>query len=103
MRDYMTLGPVPVDESCAQVGKDDFVEKERKELRAYRHQLERQFPDPPEGVTFGVKHFAHDFGSYGEVVAKYDDDDEKQLEFVYQIEANLPDKWDDEARKELDL
>ena len=103
MKDYMTLGPVPCDEPCAQVGQDDYPEQSRKECRAYVAQLHRHFGEPPEGAYFAVKSFPHDFGSYREVCVVFDDENEKAREFAYKCEAETPAEWDAQARQELGL
>ena len=67
--DYLTLGPVPCDEDCAQVGSRDFRNQSRREMKAYINQLKREFPEwVGHDVAFKIMSFAHDFGSYGEVV-----------------------------------
>ena len=103
MRDYITLGPCPCDEDCAQVGQDDYSERSRKECRAYFCQLRRQFGEEPEGTMFGAKSFPHDLGSYREVVIYYNSENGAALDFAYKVEDELPGEWDEEARKELGL
>jgi hypothetical protein len=101
--DYLYLGPTPADEDCAQVGQDNFRKQAEKEMKAYINQLSRMFPEHDEnGVGFRIKWQSHDFGTYGEVVAYYDDSIEESYEYALKIEWNLPDKWDDEALEELE-
>src|SRR3954467_11791277 len=98
MSDYLELGPVPCEENCQPVGMPEYDgQMARRELNVYKYQLERMFPL----LNFGVKWFPHDFGSYGEVVAYWND--EEEMEAVYDIEDKLPMKWDLESRKELGL
>ena len=95
MKDYISLGSVPVDEDCVQVSKtDDYLYKMKEECRKYMKQLEGQFPIP-EGVEahFTVKTFPHDFGPYCEVAIIFELDDDKSREFAYNIEDNLPEHW----------
>lgn len=99
----MTLGPTPPGEKCAQVGADDYPEKSRIETRAFLNQLIRQFGEPPPGARFTVKSFSHDFGSYREVCVAYDENSETAGDFAFNVENNLPESWDDAARKELGL
>ena len=97
MREYLELGPVPCDEECTQTGKSvGYEEKQNREMRAYKHQLERMFTDS----TFGVKRFAHDFGTYGEVVVYYHPGQPDE-ESAYDVESKLPQRWDVEAVREL--
>lgn len=101
--EYIELGPTPCEEDCAQLGTEDFRKRATKEMHAYVNQLYRQFADAYEnGVTFKIKWFNHDFGTYGEVCAFWDMDDRKATEYVYSVEGKLPSNWDDEAIKELE-
>lgn len=100
MTEYFILGPVPSDEDCAQVGDENFRQRATLEMDAYINQLYRLFPDADScGVIFTKKWFNHDFGSYGEVIANYNNDE--GFAFVLNVELNLPSYWDDEAREEL--
>lgn len=101
--EYMEIGPTPYDEDCAQVGSYNYRELARKEMNAFINQLNRTFPDANEkGISFKVKWFSHDFGSYGEVCMYWNIDDPIADQYVYAIDSNLPPKWDEEAIKELE-
>lgn len=96
MAEYTELGPVPCDEDAAQIGRDGFEEKNRKETRRYREMLEKRFP-PDQGfdlVWFQVRANAHDFGTYREVAVYYDVKGAEQAAFV---EEHAPATWDDKA------
>jgi hypothetical protein len=103
MKDYITLGSTPTDEDCAQIGTDDYFEKSKKELRAYKSMLERLFSEKlkDSGVYLKIKIFPHDFGSYSEVCVVFDDENEKQIEIAYDMDNNIPSNWDDIAMSEL--
>lgn len=102
MLNSMEIGPTPCDEPCAQLGSYGFEHQASKEMKAYINQLYRQFPDAIDnGVRFKARWFNHDFGRYGEVVIYWDDEDPIADEFAYKYESNLPEKWDEEALKEL--
>lgn len=96
MRDYLSIGSAPCDEECAQVGSPDYSTQARIECRAYMEQLRRLYPEP-QGGYFKLKSFPHDFGSYYEVVAVYDDEDEEATEWALGAEYGA-EKWDAEAR-----
>ena len=104
MREYLELGPVPCDEKCEQVGPDCDYRRMSAESREYANQLYRMFPGAEDAnCSFGVKSFSHDFGSYYETVVKYYPDDEKSVEFAFNVENNLPAEWDEQARVALGL
>ena len=102
MKDYFEIGPTPCSEDCAQVGSENFRLIASIEMEAYIDQLYRMFGEKIENssISFGKKWFNHDFGSYGEVVVFYDDDD-PNAHLIYEIERELPEFWDKEASKQI--
>jgi hypothetical protein len=102
MRDYLELSSVPIDEPCAMVGSADYHRRARLECRVFINQLERAFPEAiAAGLYFRIKANGHDFGTYYEVEAVFDNEDENQTEWAYTIEDELPIAWDEDARNEL--
>jgi len=99
MRDYLSIGSAPCDEECAQVGSPDYSTQARIECRAYMEQLRRLYPEP-QGGYFKLKSFPHDFGSYYEVVAVYDTEDEEPTNWAFDAEAGA-ENWDEEALQYL--
>lgn len=95
--DYVTLGPTPAGEDCEQLGPNYNNAKARKECLIYKKQLQRMFP----GGFFNIKSFSHDFGTYHEVVAYYDDNNDDAMGDAFEIENNTPEYWDDEAKAEI--
>lgn len=82
-REYINIGSTPCDETCLGVGHQNA----RKEVELYREQLEKEFPNG----SFRVKGFPHDFGTYYEVVAFYNDDcngDDPEMQAAYDAEGN---------------
>lgn len=102
-KDYLSLGSTPACEECAAVGSDNYQSRMRLESRLYIAQLERQFPNLPDGVYFRNKGFSHEFGTYHEVCVFFDDSDDTQIEAAYDVENNLPEKWDMPAQLAIDL
>jgi len=94
MRDHIYIGSAPSDELCAQLGFPDFERLQSIELTQFLRMLRERFPLP----DFRVKRESHDFGSYREVVAYFDDEDEDQAAQAYEAECYF-DKWDDQARE----
>jgi hypothetical protein len=96
MYEYVYLGSSPCDEECAQVGSNNYSERERKEIRAYIGQLTRilellgfKQETWPDSFALVRKSESHDFGSYAEVCAKFRDDDEDACNLAYVLESNL--------------
>ena len=100
--EYMEIGATPYDEDCAQVGSENYRKDAMKEMDAYINQLNRSFVlARTYGIAFKQKWFNHDFGSYGEVCIYWNNENEDADIHAYEIERNLPGKWDEEAKKEL--
>lgn len=102
MRDYINIGTTPTGEDCSQVGSEGYYEKARKESIIFINQLKRVFGEPPYGAAITIKSFPHDFGDYLDVVCVYDDQNEEAMNYAFKLEAETPEYWDDEAKKELD-
>lgn len=101
--DFISLGSTPCNEDCAQVGTDDYFARAKKECNVYMGQIMREFPEFPDGCWLSVKGFPHDFGTYYEVIVRYDETDEQATEFAYKLEGECPTEWDSEARNELGI
>lgn len=96
MRDYLTLGPVPVEEDCVQVNSNgDYLSAMSKEVRRYVELLDNRFSNKPDGAYFAVKSEHHDFGQYKEAAVFYETNDAEAEEFAFFVECNLPMTWDD--------
>lgn len=101
MKDYIALGNTPSDESCVQVGDDNYDERSRDEAKRYitqlRHIFRREHKREPE-CLLRIKSASHDFGSYIEVVAEYtvseDDEPSQSEDDAFWLESNEPSSWD---------
>ena len=94
---YLTLGSVPCDEACAQLGEEGYELRAREEIARYSRQLLKLFRDRhgrDPVCKLGPKAFQHDFGTYYELVAAFEDDAE-ECDAVW-FEGNLPATWDSE-------
>lgn len=85
--DYIHIGSTPHEEDCAQVGAPDYAQKARAECTRFRDQILRHYPEPDHGYL-AVKGFSHDFGTYYEVIARFDDNDEDAVRWAFAIEAD---------------
>lgn len=96
--DFVNIGSVPAGEDCEQLGPNYDAVKARKECEIFKRQLQRMFPN----AMLKVKSFPHDFGSYLEVVALFNPDVDTMVEDAFQVENEMPEFWDDEAKKEIE-
>jgi hypothetical protein len=95
MRDYISIGPTPCDESCAYVGDSDYSRKARAECIRFIQLLRKKFGPEPEGAWLSVKWFPHDFGSYCEVVCYYNTDISASADYAFCCESETPATWED--------
>ncbi len=100
--DYIDIGPTPAAEDCQQIGAKDYDERlARLECRTFIDQIRRTNGQEPAGARLIVKTNAHDFGSYLEVICKFDDENETAMHYAYSLESGSPEQWDDIARATL--
>jgi hypothetical protein len=99
--DELTLGSTPCSERCAQVGATLYYDLAKMEISAYAKQIERMFPNMPEGCFLKRSSNPHDFGTYYELAIKFDSNDEEAVKFAYELEDNTPEYWDEAAKAEL--
>ena len=99
---YIELGPVPCGEKCEQLGSNYRPEFARFECQQYKAQLEREFNHLSD-ISFSIKSFPHDFGTYMEVVVRYDDENEESVDNAFHVDSNSPEKWDNLAKARLEI
>lgn len=96
MRDFLVLGGSPIEEPCVQMSAENYYPKMYEECQRLKRLLELKFPKySVHECQFGVKRFEHDFGPYCEVVIYFNDENDQSVSFAYDVESNLPMKWED--------
>ena len=103
MREWIDIGSSPPGEPCAQVGTEEYLERARKECKAYIALLRRTLGEEPTGAQLSVRSNPHDFGTYLSVVCYFDPDDPAATGYAFKCEAKGPREWDEQARQELNL
>ena len=101
-RNWIDIGCTPHGEACAQVGDLDYNSKAQAECAQLVRMMQEINP-PIEGTCYGVRRNPHDFGSYMEVVAYYDENVNAQEDWAFAAESGVPEIWDDKAREALKL
>ena len=94
MRDFISIGPAPAEEDCAQLGTPDYPERSREECRRFIALIRGTLGEEPEGAWLRVKRFEHDFGSYREVVCFFDDTLPDSVAYAFRCEAEAPATWE---------
>lgn len=93
------IGSSPYEEDCAQTTNPNYHRIAMLELKLYKRLLEALYP-PPEGAFFKIVWQNHDFGTYGEVVAKFDEDNQAHADWAYLAEDGCA-TWDEPSKQEL--
>lgn len=102
MIDYIELvTTTPVEEACAQVGMDDYMNRARIEARTYISQLQRVYGASPVGSHFKIIRCPHDFGTYLDIRFYFDDEDQRHFAYMDNIELGCL-CWDETALLELE-
>jgi hypothetical protein len=96
MSDYITLGPTPSDEPCAQVGEDLYAQKARTECRRFIKVLREAFGPEPSGAYLTTKAFEHDFGTYYEVICVFNSNVPESIDYAMRLEDEAPTTWPDD-------
>jgi len=91
MRDYLSIGATPSDESCTQAGTDP--QQEHAECAHFIKRIIQVLGPPPDGAKLAVKTFPHDFGDYKEVVVYYDPSNEAASNYAFEVESDAPTTW----------
>lgn len=96
MRDHISIGPVPSDESCQQVGTPQYDPvKARQECERYIAAIRSKLGPEPEGARLKITRNPHDFGTYLDVEVFFDDDNEEAHRYAYRCESDAPTTWED--------
>jgi hypothetical protein len=95
MRDDLSMGPTPCDESCASVGDLDYSRKARAACIRFIQLLHKKFGPEPEGAWLSGKWVPHDFGSECEVVCSYHPGSSASADNAFRCDAETPATWED--------
>jgi len=101
MTERLDIDTVPLDEECAQVGSTDYSERSKIECRVFADQIIREHGKPPGSARIAIKRNPHDFGTYLSIELVFNDDNEDESEWAYNVEGNLPMEWDEIAKENL--
>ena len=99
--DHLDLGSAPSDEDCAQLGRDNYEVRAKRECRALVNQLKRLCGAPPPNTRFRIMANPHDFGIYYSVVIDFDPNDQDAAAYAYRCDEASPSQWDVEALQEM--
>ena len=94
MRNYISIGPSPYEENCAQVGEPGYREKALEECTRFIRLLRETCGPEPEGARLSVRWFPHDFGDYCEVVCSFNPESPASVEYAQRCEERAPATWE---------
>lgn len=92
---YLNIGPCPAEETPVQFGDDNYRQLAEAEGRRFITLIRDTMGPEPFGASLGLKWFPHDFGSYMEVVCRYDEAYPESEEYAFRCESDeVPSEWD---------
>lgn len=95
MYNVVHIGTVPSDEPCAQTGRTPgWLTLQQLEASVYRTALIGRLGKEPEGACLRLVTHGHDFGSYTELVLRYDSSKELAASYAEMAEHGLR-RWGD--------
>ena len=94
--DFIYIGSAPAEEDCVQVNMDNscYPAQMKEECKRYIKALIRVYGEEPDGCILTIKWENHDFGSYCEVVCKYDTNSQEAVDYAFRVEEGLL-TWND--------
>lgn len=92
-KDIVFLGPVPIDEPCAQVGDPDYEVLAADECRRFIDLIRATVGPEPLGAKLKVKWADHDLGRYAEVVCEFEEGNQEAWDYAFRCESEAPTKW----------
>jgi len=94
MIDYLEIGPVPADEDCQQCGTPGYCTiAARAECVRFMTAIRLTCGIEPQGAWLSIKRNEHDFGTYYEVIVKYDDNYPEAIDYAFKVESEAPTTW----------
>jgi hypothetical protein len=92
MKDYISLGSAPNDETCIQVGTPECTPaNQMAECRRFIARIREVIGPEPSGARLLIKRCEHDFGTYFDVQCHYDTGD--QVGEDYALACEDVDTW----------
>lgn len=92
--DEISIGSTePCGEDCPQVGEPDYHTRARENGKRFIATLRFMFGPEPEGAALRIRSNPHDFGSYLDVVCRFDSANEIATRYAYRCEADAPEQW----------
>ena len=102
MIERLEIGPTPAGEDCQQLGTPTYDHAAaRRECQQFIEAIRRTCGEEPYGARLQITSNPHDFGTYLDVIVRYNDDHDAATEYAYHVEANAPEHWTDEDRAAL--
>lgn len=93
MTDHLSIGSTPAEESCAQVGREDYYEAARAECLRFIDLIRKTVGPEPPGARLHIHSNPHDFGTYLEVCVQFDVWDKEAADYAYRVEDKAPMTW----------
>lgn len=91
--EYIEIGPGPSDEDIAQIGDEDYTERNIDECNRFIKLIRETVGPEPVGARLKARSFSHDFGYYREVICCFDGSIPEAVEYAFKCEREAPARW----------
>lgn len=95
MKDHLSIGPAPAEETPVQLGEADYARRAKLECNKFIEAIRKKLGREPDGARLGVKQCPQDFGSYYDVVCYFDSDDVSGYNYALRCESDAPTTWEE--------
>ena len=99
----LELGCCPIQEEAPIMGGHGYWAKARRECKALIRQLRRLAGQEPWDTWLYVKSHVHEGGPFLNLGYRYPQDDPMGQNYAQRLQDVFPERWDDQARRELGL
>lgn len=93
--DWFDFDAVPYEESGAQVGEPDALQKMNAEVKRIKALLLQKFGEPPIGVVIRSHRNEHDFGPYLSLRVYFNPNLPDAVAYALACDGDFPETWDD--------
>ncbi len=89
----------PYAEDCVYLGEDNYLPRAKEEANRFLSQIRKHYGQEPGNSYLKIQQNPHDFGTYLSIEFYYDAEDEREVEYGFDIEGDVKgvlETWDKE-------
>jgi len=95
MQKFIELGQTPYNETPAQVGDPNYRVNAVRQCQSYIQAIRNYLGHEPDGALLEYRSFAHESGTYYEVICSYDPSVQAARDYASRCARQAPSTWAD--------